>query len=246
MAEEFKEEEVEEDEDSGNEEEGNASVNASTNEAKEKRDEAERNGKNDEKTSEPKSAKVKTVSASGFDMVESQTRYFKDTKEPQQASLKEEKIVRNENGGDDSLPESKKAKQEQGTPATKPANEEEKKETSAAEEKNKPFMPKFPEAFPRTQSEFFVLWKSYEPDAEFRTRLLFLLPAEKVPLFFKDSVTPAFLGEVIFALHTCGTKTDAQKTLAWMEVLPNIGRFMMLWFGLTQKDKQSKTNKKRT
>ena len=105
-------------------------------------------------------------------------------------------------------------------------------------------MPKFPEVFPRTQSEFLMLWKSYEPDAELRTRLLFLLPAEKVPLFFKDSVTPAFLGEVISALHICGTKIDAQKTLAWMDVLPNIGRFMMLWFGLTQKDKQSKLNNK--
>lgn len=200
----------------------------------------EENVKKSEESEKSSSQPIKTKStAPGFDMIESQTRYFKDKKEPTMvASPQQKKESEDKNEGEkcEKLPESKKPKhvEEQDT-----ANDDKREKEK---EKVNTLMPKFPSICPKTLQEFILLWKSYEPDKELRTKLLFLLPPEKVPQFFRDSMTPAFLSEVISVLQVYGTKIDAQKTLALMEALPNVGRFMMLWFGLTQKDKQSKLN----
>ena len=177
----------------------------------------------------------------GLDMVESQTRYFNAKKEPSPAGAKPEEQKEGERKREESasdekseqLPESKKQKH-----LDSEAKEEASPEKKA--EKSNVLMPKFPDSLPRTLQEFVLLWKSYEPSAELRARLLFLLPPEKIPQFFKDSMTPAFLGEIVSVLQAHGTAIDAQKTLGWMENLPSVGRFTMLRFGFTQKDKQSK------
>lgn len=239
MAEEFKRREEEErrleegdddDNDGENEKDKKAKIAA----------EKEENVKKSEESEKSDSQPIKTKSTvPGFDMIESQTRYFKDKKEPAMVvSPQHEKEGEDKNECEkcEKLPESKKPKHVEEQNTVNDDKEEKEKE------KINTLMPKFPSACPKTLQEFILLWKSYEPDKELRAKLLFLLPPEKVPQFFRDSMTPAFLGEIISVLQVHGTKIDAQKNLALMEALPNVGRFMMLWFGLTQKDKQSKFN----
>lgn len=257
MAEEFKQREEEErrlnegvDDDDNDDEEGDKKEKE-TNPEKEKKEEGKKPQSVDEKEGkEPVSQPLKTKeTVPGLDMVESKTRYFNDKKEGSSSAAakpkeehKEGERKREESASDEkseNLPESKKPKHLDSE--TKEAKvEEEKKESSPEKKKSGVLLPKFPDSLPRTLQEFVLLWKSYESEAELRARLLFLLPPERIPQFFKDSMTPAFLGEIISVLQEHGTKIDAQKTLGWMENLPGVGRFMMLQFGLKQKDKQSK------
>ena len=196
--------------------------------------------KDAKESKEPVSQPLKTKqAAAGLDIVESQTRYFKDKKEPSPAVAKVEEeqkrkevVEEKKEESGEQLPESKKPKHLE-------KEEEEAKKVEEEEKKSDVLMPKFPDSLPRTLQEFVLFWKSYEPSAELRARLLFLLPPERIPQFFKDSMTPAFLGEIVSVLQAHGTKIDAQKTLGWMENLPSVGRFMMLRFGLTQTDKQN-------
>lgn len=200
---------------------------------------------NDKQLDSQAPLKTKQI-VSGIDMIESQTRYFKEENKStninasSSSSLKQKEPDENS----DKLPESKKPKHVESLTTSVTDTEKEKmeqqKQNVTEEKKTYNFLPDFPETLPRTLQEFTLLWKSYESDRELRAKLLFLLPPEKIPQFFKDSVTPAFLGEIISILQEYGTKIDAQKTLGWMEALPGVGRFMMLWFGLSQKDKQSK------